>query len=244
MNGHIRACVQDAVDEQIISHDFTRNAVLTYTVPAKKKSEKHLNFIDTKLLLKEILRRLNDGIGYYLLLLGLVTGMRFEELVGLTFKDFDFTNNKIRVNKTWGYNNRMEEGFGPTKNEQSNRIITLNDETMDIFKNLFNTIQDNPHHLVFYNPKSKYKVISNEKANHLLREVLLHLNIRPLITVHGLRHTHGSVLIYKKANPHYVSERLGHVDIETTYRVYTHLLKENREEDEELTKKTFEDMYE
>jgi integrase len=41
-----------------------------------------------------------------------------------------------------------------------------------------------------------------------------------------------------------VSERLGHSDIETTLRVYTYLLKELREEDEELTIQTFEDMYE
>jgi len=243
VNGHIRACVLDAVDEQIINRDFTRNAVLKYTVPAKKKSEKHLNFRDSKLLLKELKDRLNDESGYYLLLLGLVTGLRFEELVGLTFNDFDFENNKIKVSKTWGYNNRMSEGFGPTKNEQSNRIITLDENSMSLFRRLFDTTPDNPHHLVFYNQRSMYKVISNEHANELLKNVLRDLGIRPIITMHGLRHTHGSVLIYQKASYQYVSERLGHSDIETTLRVYTHLLKELREEDEKLTVKTFENMY-
>lgn len=244
VNGHIRACVQDAVDEQIITRDFTRNAVLKYTVPAKKKNEKHLNFNDSKLLLKELKNRLGEGLGYYLLLLGLVTGMRFEELVGLTFKDFDFEQNSIKVCKTWGYNNRMPKGFGPTKNEQSNRTITLDEKTMDLFKTLFETLPDNSNQLVFHNPRSLYKVISNEHANDLLNNVLRELNIKPIITIHGLRHTHGSVLIYKKASYQYVSERLGHSDIETTLRVYTHLLKELKEEDEKLTIQTFEDMYE
>ncbi|MCK0473977.1 site-specific integrase [Alkalihalobacillus sp. APA_J-10(15)] len=194
--------------------------------------------------MKELQKRLNQGLGHYLLLLGLVTGMRFEELVGLTFNDFDFINNKVTVNKTWGYNNRMPEGFGPTKNIQSNRVITINEKTMSLFKDLIETMPDNTNKLVFYNPRSMYKVLSNEHANDLLKDILRDLNIRPIITIHGLRHTHGSILIYQKASYQYVSERLGHSDIETTLRVYTHLIKELREEDEKLSNKTFDDMYE
>ena len=243
VHGHIRSCILDAVDEQIIPRDFTRKAVLVYTVPAKKDNEKYLNFFDSKLLLNKLKNRLNIDLGYYVLLLGLVTGMRYEELVGLTFKDFDFANNSIDVNKTWGYNNRMKQGFGPIKNGES-RTIILDQKTMDLFKSLFETIPDNANHLVFYNPRSKYKVISNEKTNKLLRELLLDLKIEPLIAMHGLRHTHGSILLYQKASIHYVSERLGHNDIDTTLRVYSHLLKEGREKDEKIAIKTYEELYE
>ncbi|MED4531495.1 tyrosine-type recombinase/integrase [Metabacillus fastidiosus] len=95
--------------------------------------------------------------------------------------------------------------------------------------------------LVFYSPSSKYKVLSNTNANKLLKKLLNELKIHS-ITVHGLRHTHGSILLYKKASIHYVSERLGHGDIETTLKVYTHVLKELRIEDEQLSMKTFEQM--
>jgi integrase len=54
--------------------------------------------------------------------------------------------------------------------------------------------------------------------------------VQMTLVSHVLRHTHGSVLIYKKASYQYVSERLGHSDIETTLRVYTYLSKELREE--------------
>ncbi|WP_458415473.1 phage integrase SAM-like domain-containing protein [Schinkia sp. CFF1] len=53
VNGHIRACVQDAVEEQIIPHDFTRKAVLIWTTPAKNANEKHLNFKESELLLMD-----------------------------------------------------------------------------------------------------------------------------------------------------------------------------------------------
>ncbi|MDQ0158037.1 tyrosine-type recombinase/integrase [Robertmurraya andreesenii] len=191
VHGHIRACVLDAVDEQIIPRDFTRKGELIYSVVAKDEAEKHLNYNDSILLLNTLKKWLNRGLEYYLLLLGLVTGFRFEELVGLTFEDFDFINNKVNVDKTWGYNNKMELGFGPTKNKQSIRKIVVDKKTMDLFKDLFDTLHKNANHLVFYNSRSKYKVITNERANKFLREILLELKISPAITMHGLRHTHG-----------------------------------------------------
>ena len=243
VHGHVRACVLDAVDEQIIQRDFTRKGELIYTSPAKDESEKYLNYHDSILLLNSLQKRLDKGLEYYLLLLALTSGLRFEELVGLVFDDFDFENNEINVDKTWGYNNRMLTGFGPLKNKASKRKIKLEVKTMKLFQNLCKTTCNNENRLVFYNEKSKYKVIANERANDILKEVLLELNIRPLITIHGLRHTHGSILLYKKASYQYVSKRLGHEDIQTTLKVYAHLLKETLEENNQLAIETFTEMY-
>lgn len=241
VNPHIRACVKDAMDEQIIHRDFTRNTVITYTVPAKKSEEKHLSYKESQMLLKEIWKNIDNGLGYSLLLLGLTSGMRFGEMVGLTRKDFDFQKNTIRINKTWGYMKRHPEGFGPTKNEQSVRTITMNPTVMAHFRKLFKSTPTNIHQLVFYSPNSKYKVISNTNANKLLKKTLSKLGITP-ISIHGLRHTHASVLLYKNVSIHYVSERLGHGDIDTTLREYTHVIKELREKDDQATVKIFEKM--
>ncbi|MBP1083474.1 tyrosine-type recombinase/integrase [Bacillus capparidis] len=241
LHGHIRSCVQDAIEDGVVHVDFTRKVKLYWTVQAKKASEKHLNFKESELLLKELYKHLSEGLGYYLLLLGLTSGLRFEELVGLTRKDFDFVHNKIRVNKTWGYKKQSPLGFGPTKNEQSNRIIKIDKNTMAAFKHLFDIMPPNLHGLVFYSPVSKYKVISNTNANKLLKKVLSELEIQP-ITVHGLRHTYASVLLYKRVSVYSVSERLGHKDVETTNKYYAHVLKELREEDDEIAVSAFEEM--
>jgi len=241
VNAHIKACVKDAMEEQIIPIDFTRKTELTWTVESKKSDEKHLGYEDSERLLQSILSKLHNGVGYSLLLLALTSGMRFGELVGLTRKDFDFKNNTITVNKTWGYLKDTPIGVGPTKNEQSNRIIKMDIPTMNYFAKLFKSTPTNLNQLVFYSPSSKYKVISNSNANKLLRNLLADLNLSS-ITVHGLRHTHGSILLYKKASIHFVSERLGHGDIQTTLKVYTHVLKELRIEDEQLSMKTFEQL--
>jgi integrase len=242
INGHIKACVKDAIEDQIIQIDFTRKTEIIWTVESKKSEEKHLSYAESERLLKSIWSKLDEGLGYSILLLAITSGLRFEELIGLTRKDFDFINNTITINKTWGYKKNSPNGFGPTKNEQSRRIIKMDPITMTHFKKLFKSTPSNPFELVFYSPSSKYKVISNTNANKLLNKLLEDLKL-PLITIHGLRHTHGSILLYKKASINYVSERLGHGDIETTLKVYTHVLKELRLDDEQLSMNTFEQMF-
>ncbi len=232
INAHIRACVSMAIEEGIIRVDFTKG-VTKSGKKGKRKEDKRLNYKDSKKLYKYLFENLDKGLNFYLLLLGLVTGMRFGEIVGLTRKDFNFFNNTINIDKSWGYTKKMHKGFGPTKNDQSVRVISVDNKVMNEFKKLFDKIPDNVHRLVFYSPKSKYKVISNGAANDLLKNILAKLKIDP-ISVHGLRHTHASVSLYRKASIYYVSERLGHSDIETTMNEYSHVLKEMREEDERI----------
>lgn len=240
VNTHIRACVKDAIDEGVLHVDFTRNVKLTGK-EGKPNTEKHLDYKESQILLNEIYKKLEVSKTYYLLLLALTSGMRFGELVGLTRNDFNFFNNTIAIKETWGYSKDMHEGFGDTKNKQSVRIIKMDQQTMITFQNLFDRTPTNIHNLVFYSPQSKYKVVSNNAANKLLKNTLKRLGIDP-ISMHGLRHTHASVLLYKKVSIYYVSERLGHNDIDTTLKEYSHVIKELREEDEDATTKVYEQM--
>lgn len=234
LNSHIRACVKEAVDEGIIRVDFTRGAQLTGEKP-KKSEEKHLNYFEFKRLQKYLLSNLHpENLMNYAIFLGLTSGIRFGELVGLTRDDFDFKTNKLNISKTWGYTKIMSKGFGPTKNDQSDRSIKMDTKTMRAFQYLFNKTQENPNGLIFYSSQSKYNVISNGGLNKALKTILAELNI-DAITVHGLRHTHISVLLYKKVSLSYVSERAGHKDTNTTNSTYRHVLKEMREEDEKST---------
>lgn len=233
MHIQIRSCVRKAMSEGVIHRDFTIDARKTGTA-SKRKEEKHLDFEESDTLYDYLMDNLDRSLNYYLLLLGLVTGLRFAELVGLQRSDFIFFNNTLNIDKTWGYTNKMHEGFGPTKNDQSVRQIKVDENVMEEFKKLFKKTPENINKLVFYSPKSKYKVIANASSNKLLKAILTKLEIKTDITMHGLRHTHASVLLYQKASVNYVSERLGHGDIMTTYNTYSHILKEGREEDDKI----------
>lgn len=139
----------------------------------------------------------------------------------------------------------MYESFGPTKNKSSIRTIKMDKEAMNIFKDYFKNTVDNIHELIFFSHHSKYHVISNRSVNKALKGLLADLAIEPIsISVHVLRHTHASALIYeKKATINYISERLGHSDVQTTYNDYSHVMKELRAEDEESTVNMFSSMY-
>src|SRR5690606_32380949 len=124
---------------------------------------------------------------------------------------------------------------------QSNRTIKMDIKTMKHFENLIEKIPHTEEELVFYCSYSKYKVISNTVANTQLKQILEELGYT-LISMHGLRHSHASVLFYKKVSIYYISERLGHSNIETTLKEYAHLTKELRKQDEEKMIEIFLDM--
>lgn len=241
VNSHIRECVLDAIDEGVIHVNFTRKVKIYYTVDAKKNSEKHLNYKDSERLINEVIKRLNSGLGYYMILLAVSSGLRYAELIGLTRSDFNFKENTINVNKTWGYSKRMRKGFGSTKNESSNRTVDVSPKVMKYFKELFNNTPTYIHGLVFYSGASKYQVISNENTNKLLRKTLEYLKI-DVITLHGLRHTYASILLYKRLSLGYVSESLGHKNTIRTQQDYAHVLDELKEEDGKRATDVFDKM--
>src|SRR5690625_5164056 len=135
----------------------------------------------------------------------------------------------------------MPEGHSNPKTESSNRVIDVSPKIMNVFENLFEDTPDNIYRLVFYSPLSKYKVLSNAVVNKRLKSILKILEIDP-ITVHGLRHTFVSVSLYRDVGIEFISEQIGHSNIETTMKYYVHLLKEKREKDRLKSIKVFETM--
>lgn len=121
LNGHIKQCVEEAIDEGIIRVDFTRKINIVGNITDKRPEEKHISFEESERLLNEVYSKLAFTISYYMIYLALTTGMRYAELVGLTRKYFLFKTNKITINKTWDY--KTGTGFDTTKNDPSHRII-------------------------------------------------------------------------------------------------------------------------
>lgn len=244
LNTDVRACVQEAIEENIIAKDFTKNVII-FGLEPKKSEEKHLNYAETKKLIKFLYKKIDDMfynkkiyIGYFVILLGINTGMRYGEIIGLTKNDIDFENNTITINKIWGYKKQMKWGFGKTKNDSSNRVIKIGKKTAKVFEKLYTFLEDNEYNLIFYRPDSQYKVYANGPANELLKKTLKKLGLKE-ITMHGLRHTHASILLYKNVSINYVSQRLGHKDIDTTLKHYIHILKELQIKEERKTIKIF-----
>lgn len=231
---HLRAALLSALDNKIVLNDITRNPVIKGSNVTKSKEEKYLNYQDFKKLIQACVSRLD--VRYtspYLIIVGGATGARFAELLGLTWDDIDLDELTIDINKSW----KLKEGFAPTKNESSIRIIDIDSKTAEILRKLKSDQQEffeklgveNKYNLVFYNAVNG--AITSNAVNKTLKKIQESLDIYPPITFHGLRHTHASILLYEGIDIISVSERLGHKDVSITQQVYSHVL-------DELKKKT------
>ena len=72
--------------------------------------------------------------------------------------------------------------------------------------------------------------VFNSTVNNRLKALCLKAGI-PVITVHGLRHTHASMLLFGNVSIASVAKRLGHSSMTTTQETYLHIINELENQD-------------
>ena len=75
--------------------------------------------------------------------------------------------------------------------------------------------------------------VYNSTVNDLLRRRCKEANI-PIISIHGLRHTHASLLLFAGVSIASVARRLGHASMTTTQKTYLHIIHELENKDIDL----------
>ncbi len=222
----LKGSILDAVDEGLISRNPTRKATIKGKIPRSKKT-KYLNQFQLQSLLSNLELKEVVNWDYFILLLA-KTGMRFSEALALTPEDFDFRRQSITINKTWDYKN--EGGFMPTKNRSSNRKVQIDWQTVMLFSEL---IKDSPcDRPIFINGKVYNSTINNRVSK------LCEKSGVPIISIHGLRHTHASILLFAGVSTASVARRLGHSSINTTQKTYLHIIQELENRDVDLVMRT------
>lgn len=227
---HLKAALVDALDEGLLEHDPTRRAIIKGVDPSNKKNKKNkfLNLYELQKLLRHL--DLGDELNWdWFILLVSKTGLRFAEALALTPEDFDFERQQIIVNKSWNYKTPIGN-FQKTKNESSNRVVMVDWHLMNQFKSLIRNKESDWPIFVPHN-----KRVFNSTVNGLLEKYCYKLDI-PTISVHGLRHTHASLLLYEGVSVASVAKRLGHANTTTTQETYIHIIEEleNKDNDKVL----------
>lgn len=218
----IKGAILDAVDEGLISRDPTRKAIIKGKTPRIKKA-KYLNQFELHSLIVDL--NLSTSINWdWLIFLIAKTGMRFSEALAITPLDFEFSRQTISVSKTWDY--KGEGGYLPTKNKASVRKIPLDWQTIIKFSEVIKGLpEDKP---IFIKNK-----VFNSTVNKVLERHCQKLNL-PNITIHGLRHTHASLLLFAGVSIASVARRLGHSSMTTTQKTYLHIIQELENRDIDL----------
>ena len=218
----LKAAVLDAVDEGYIDRDPTKKAIIKGKAPREKKI-KYLNQFELHTLLVHLNLTPEINWDWFIFIIA-KTGMRFSEALALTPKDFDFPHQSLIVNKTWDY--KGEGGFLPTKNKSSVRKIQLDWQTIIKFSEL---IKGLPEDKPIFVKGTVYNSTVNDRLERYCKELEI-----PIISVHGLRHTHASLLLFAGVSIASVARRLGHASMTTTQKTYIHIIQELENRDIDL----------
>ena len=133
------------------------------------------------------------------------------------------------VSKTWDY--KGDGGFLPTKNKSSVRKIQIDWQIVVKFSELVKNLpEDKP---IFVGEEKIY----NSTVNDVLARHCKECGIS-VISIHGLRHTHASLLLFAGVSIASVARRLGHASMTTTQKTYLHIIQELENKDVDLVMRT------
>lgn len=243
--GHLKRIMDYGVSIELIDSNPFRKVLIPKNTHKNLKEEKFKFY--TKSELKTFLdccdKRYNDipdnqtilkyyaAYDYIIFRFLAFSGCRIGEALALNWNDIDFKSKVVTVNKTL---TDIKGGYeiGTPKTKNSNRIITLDDNTIKELKKwklkqmeLFVKIGTRGSDFVFSNPHGKTIARNNlyNRSNRIADRAELHR-----LGNHGFRHTHASLLFESGANFKDVQDRLGHSSINITMDIYTHVTKESK----------------
>ncbi|WRD02607.1 site-specific integrase [Helicobacter pylori] len=148
-----------------------------------------------------------------------LTGLRTGEQLALTWEDIDFTEKKIVINKSL---NELGQITTP-KNKPSIREVDLLEPVGKILKELQASEPANKKFVFISMPKRS--TMFQRAFRSLLRA--LNLKDRKLYTT---RHTFASLMLSQGEEAMWVSKTLGHKDLNTTYKTYSHYIPKQDKE--------------
>lgn len=226
INNYVKNCLSYAIDDDIISKDFTEKVELVGNSDKEYKVE-YLNS-DELIILKNAVKNHLNGLSVtpYMILTAIYTGMRKSEVQALTWKDIDFLHGTISINKAWDENTKT---FKTTKTESSNRTIPV----PPILLNALKDLRGNHSTMVFKNKLGNIPL--GNSLNKMLRSIMDNAGIsKQGFHFHSLRHVHVAFLIFQGVDIYVISKRLGHSKVSTTLDIYSYLIDEYKAKNDNL----------
>jgi len=227
-HANIRKSLDYALKKQLV----VRNVADAVDLPRKKKFEGSFYTVEQlNRLLKEVAGteiEVPVNLAAYL-------GLRRGEICGLKWKHVDFDNKTVHIQEVIARINKEVITKVP-KNETSIRTLHIHKDLEKLLKNHKAKQKEYKELLGRDYVASDYvctkidggpfrpERLSDKFTSFLIQNKL------PYIRLHDLRHTVATLLIQSKIPVKNVSEMLGHSDITTTLKIYSHVLEEAKKE--------------
>lgn len=176
------------------------------------------------------LSKIKDSYLYLPITICALTGVRIAELCGLKWSDIDFNKGYLSIQRQVIRDESTKQLLvqNTLKTDGSKRVISLP-------KVLLNELQEiKPLNDFFIVTNRQGEICNPRNLSMEFKRIVGKYPNLPQITIHGLRHTHATLLILNGENIKVVSNRLGHKDITTTLNTYTHIMDEMKDNTAQL----------
>jgi len=223
----LRTAMNDALDDGAIS-------VLPFAKRmSPKKGRAEISALDETQIVA-LLACLDQTMVGKVTRLGVYTGMRRGELLGLTWDAVDLENRVLRVRQSLevvGTGKDRAVRLKAPKTEKSRREVALTAGAVELLRSHhaeqseLRVLLGGPfgdERLVFPNPRTGEPWKPDTFSNEFLRAV--RASNLPKVTFHGLRHSYASISLRAGTPLKVVSEMLGHTTMAITADLYTHVL--------------------
>ncbi|MCB1283372.1 MAG: site-specific integrase [Microthrixaceae bacterium] len=221
----VHLIIRGALDHALRRGLVSRNVALAASAPKLRSIPRVEQKAWTADELRVFLRAAAGHRLFPALWLSANTGLRRSELLGLRWSDLDIAHARLSINRglvAVGY--ELHESRGKT--DHSRRCIDLDQTTLAVLAG-WRALQSAEFAAVgIDDPGWMFTSPSGEPVHpHSISQTFDRIVRRspvPVIPFHGLRHTHGSLLIAHGVNAKVASERLGHGEFVFTVQTYQH----------------------
>lgn len=229
----LSAILQYAVKHEYIEKNYASSVFIGKLISGEKKEKEVLTEEETKLFNIALDNEQNLKIRLALTIL-LYMGLRIGELSGLEWKDIDFQNRTMKIERSICFIPHFGEYVKPPKTSKSKRKLDLPNKVYDLL--LEYKIQYDKEKIRLGNIWiDKDKVINSWNGdtttpttyNNWLTNILISNGIRK-VSPHSLRHTCITTLLRNNIPPQIVANWAGHSSPTLTLNTYAHFLPEDK----------------
>ena len=206
-----------------------RNPVVSVEVPRHERQA--MQFLDAEQARKLLAAAAGDRFEALVVLL-VTGGLRIGEALALRWRDVDFADRRLRIERT-AQETKGPIVFVPPKTKAGNRTIALGRLATDALKRRRALAKregyDGADDLIF--PTDVGTPFRRSNLHRRWWHPLLAAAGLPRIRLHDLRHTAATLSLAAGTNVRIVADRLGHADPAVTLRVYQHAVERLHRDD-------------
>lgn len=220
--------LEEAFKEGLIPYNPSKKVIINKNLAAQYSKDKNtddefFSYEEAQLFLFKA----KDHLLYELFYVTLFFGLRREEVLGLRWSAVNLKDKTMSINHTVTKGTKVNRS-NTTKTASSTRQYPLNDEQIEMFKNLKKKEEDNrllfgkeyiDNDYIFKHPDGTlfYPDYPTKAFSKLIKK---NLDLPQGIHLHGLRSSCVSILVHQGMDVKSIQKWVGHADIDTTLRIY------------------------